>query len=396
MKITQRSVEAATYQGGTDYRWDDEVTGFGLRLYPSGRKAYVAAYRVNGRKRIMVLGRHGALTVAQARKLAQEKLHSVSKGIDPSRERQAARQAPTVAELGERYLLDHAGPKKKLRSAEEDRRNWQLHVLPRLAGRKVAEVTREDVDKLHSAMRAAPYAANRVLALLSKAFTLAEVWGWRPDGSNPCRHVERFKEEKRERFLSPEEIGRLGDGLSAADYQATESPTVVAAVRLLLFTGCRLSEILTLRWEHVDLGAACLRLPDSKTGRRIVYLSPPAREVLASLERAEGNPYVIEGARKGEHLVNLEKPWRRIRAQVGLEDVRLHDLRHTFASIGAGAGLSLPLIGKMLGHTQPATTARYAHLAADPVRRAADLVGAEIGGALSGKPGAEVLTFGGA
>ena len=385
MKLTKRTVDGAVYRGGTDYRWDETLQGFGLRLYPSGRKSFVVSYRAQGRKRIMVLGRYGVLTADQARREAKKALGKVAEGTDPSRNRRALLLAPTVKDLAERYLLDHA-PKKKASSVRDDRRMWDQRILPSLGQRKVAAVQRQDVDRLHSAMRDAPYAANRVLALLSKAFNLAEVWGWREDASNPCRHVKAYKEERRQRYLSAEELRRLGRVLQQVEQERVELASVVPAIRLLLYTGCRLGEILRLRWEDVDLDAGCLHLPDSKTGKRIVVLARPAIAILAALEPRSDNLWVLPGRRAGQHLVNLSKPWRRIRGRASLPDVRLHDLRHTFGSVSAGAGVSLHLIGKMLGHSQPATTARYAHLANAPVRRAVDLVAEEIETALGSAP----------
>jgi integrase len=240
-------------------------------------------------------------------------------------------------------------------------------------------VTRVDVTKLHHANRAAPYQANRVLAVLGKMFNLAERWGLRPDGSNPCRHVEKFFERKRERMLSPAELARLGEALAAYD----GSPYVVAAVKLLVFTGARLGEVLGLQWAWIDFERGEARLPDSKTGAKTLHLPPPALAVLADLPRLGGNPYVITGAKAGAALVNIEKPWRAIRQVAGLDDVRLHDLRHAFASVAASSGMGLPIIGKMLGHTQSATTARYAHLESDPVKAAAASVAGKIAAAMS-------------
>ena len=217
---------------------------------------------------------------------------------------------------------------------------------------------------------------------MSKMLNLAERWGLRPDGSNPCRHVEKYAERKIERFLSAEELARLGEALLEAERTQTELPSVVAAIRLLLLTGCRFSEIITLRWDEVDLERKCLRLRDSKTGAKTVHLSEPAIEVLQSVDREPGNPFVIVGAKPGSHLVNLRKPWCRIRASAGLDDVRIHDLRHSFASVAVAGGLSLPMIGALLGHSQPATTQRYAHLAGDPLRQATNLIGGRIATAM--------------
>jgi integrase len=249
---------------------------------------------------------------------------------------------------------------------------------------KVADITRSHIANLHYEMRETPGAANRVLALLSKMFNLAEQWGYRPDTTNPVRHVERYKEKKLERFLSSEEFARLGDVLAECERTQSEYPSVIAAIRLIIFTGARVSEILELRWKDVDFEHMCLRLPDSKSGAKVIYISSPALSVLDGMERYESNPFVIVGREPMSHLVNLRKPWSRIRKQADLDDLRLHDLRHSFASIGAGLGISLPIIGKMLGHTQAATTQRYAHLAADPVREATDKIGEVIAKALGG------------
>jgi integrase len=257
-------------------------------------------------------------------------------------------------------------------------------VLPALGTKKVAAVTRADIGSLHHAMRETPGAANRVLALLSKMFTLAEQWGLRQDGSNPVRHIERYRERRFERFLSSAELARLGETLAEAERTQTEYPSVLAAIRLLIFTGARLSEILELRWDQVDFERACLRLPDSKTGAKLIHLSPPALDVLFSIEQHESNPYVIVGREPCAHLINLRKPWGRLRAKAGLPDVRLHDLRHSFASVGAAIGVSLPILGKILGHTHAATTQRYTHLAADPVQEAVHKIGVTIAAAMQG------------
>lgn len=387
-KITKRLVDSLKAGDRDVFMWDDELRGFGVRVKPSGAKSYLVQYRnKHGRSRRLTLGTHGRLTPEKARELASARLGDVDAGGDPAEDRKGWREAPTVAEFAARYLDHHAESKKKARSVAEDRRLLDKHILPALGTRKLADVTRADMTALHHSMRQTPYQANRVLALLSKLMNLAERWGNRPDGSNPCRHVEKYRENKRERFLTAEELMRLGDALTEAERTAMERPSVIASIRLLVLTGCRLSEILTLRWEHVDFGHACLRLPDSKTGRKTIHLNAPALALLAAVEREDGNPWVIRGQRKGCPLVNLEKPWRRVRTQAGIEDVRLHDLRHSFASVAVGLGEGLPMIGKLLGHTQAQTTARYAHLAADPVKAATERVGAALAGMMNGKPG---------
>lgn len=390
-KLTVRSVESIK-PGETDiFVWDTEVPGFGLRVWPSGKRVFVLQYRTRHRQtRRPVIGQYDTMRPEQARRIARQWAAEVQRGHDPSGERKEARKAPTVADLAERYMTEHARAKKRPRSVKSDETILRLHILPTLGTKKAIAVTRADISKLHHAMGSTPGAANRTLALLSKMMNLAEKWDVRPDGTNPCRHVERNPERKMERFLSADELNRLGAAFADAEQTRTELPNVIAAIRLLIFTGMRLNEVLTLRWKHVDLEGRCLHLPESKTGAKAVYLSAPALEVLTRVDRQEGSPWVIAGARPGAHLVNLRKPWHRIRQRAGLDDVRLHDLRHSFASIAAGLGEGLPIIGKLLGHTQAATTHRYAHLAADPVRMANERIGATIAGMMRGQ-GATVV-----
>jgi integrase len=399
-KITKRSVDAlkAAADSAEAVLWDSELKGFGVRVQRGDAKSYVLHYRVGtGRGaplRKLTIGRHGSpWTPETARKEAKTLLGMIEDGADPAADKMARREAPTIAELAERFLAEHAEAKRKGSTAAEYRRLLDKIILPALGRRKVADVTRADVTKLHHANRAAPYQANRLLAVLSKMFNLAERWGLRPDGSNPCRHAEKFAERKRERMLSPAELACLGEALAAYD----GSPYAVAAVKLLVFTGARLGEVLGLRWDWIDFERGEARLPDSKTGAKTLHLPPPARAVLAELLRFDGNPHVIAGAKVGAALVNLEKPWRAIRKAAGLDDVRLHDLRHAFASVAASSGMGLPIIGKMLGHTQAATTHRYAHLASDPVKAAAAAVAGKIAAAMGAgsgekaEPGATVV-----
>jgi len=256
-------------------------------------------------------------------------------------------------------------------------------INPILGRQRIADVTRADVTGLHHRFRDRPYQANRCLSVLSKMMNLAEAWGLRQDGTNPVRHVRKYQEHKRERYLRGQELQRLGAVLSDAQANHTETPFTLAAIGLLILTGARLTEILTLRWGYVDLANGLLRLPDSKTGAKLIYLNDAAIKLLRAMPRMQDNPYVIAGKKVGARLINLQKPWRRIRAAANLNDVRIHDLRHSFASVAVSGGMSLPMIGKLLGHTQPATTARYAHLAADPIRAASNTVGIEIAAFMS-------------
>ena len=388
-KVTKRAVDELA-KAGDGVLWDAELKGFGARCRGDG-VSYSVRYRAgSGRAapiRTVTIGRHGSpWTPETARAEARRILAAVEGGADPAGER----KAETFADLAERYLADHAAVRLKPRSADEDRRMLARYVLPAIGRHKLADLDRMAVAKLHHGLRHAPYMANRVLGLLSRMLNLAERWGLRPDNSNPCRFVDKFKEASRERFLSAAELAKLGEALAGAEAKNAELPSAIAAIRLLALTGCRLGEVLTLQWEHVDFEGACLRLPDSKTGAKVVHLSAPALEVLAGLER-NGTPWVIWGTKADAHLVNLQKPWRRIRTAAGLEGVRIHDLRHSHASVAVGLGEGLPMIGKLLGHSQVQTTARYAHLATDPVKAATERVGGAIAAMLSGRKGGEVV-----
>ena len=354
-----------------------DIKGFGVRIRKSGRKNYVLQTRVDGKLRWFTIGQHGRVTVDEARAAALEILAATNKGIDP-RDANAKREAePVMAELGRRFLEEYVPVHCKPSTQGEYRRSVELFIDPAIGEMRISEVQRKDIAKLHHDMRDKPYQANRTLGVLSKMSSLAEVWGLRPDGSNPCRHVKRYKERNRERFLSPEETQRLGEVLREAE---DEMPSAVAAFRLLLLTGCRLSEIQFLRWEYVK--DDYIELRDAKTGGRVVPLGPEARAILAGLSREHDDPWVISGRLPGSHITDLQKPWRRIRARAGLADVRIHDLRHSFASRALALGESLTMIGKLLGHTQVQTTARYAHLARDSMHTAASRITESIGGNL--------------
>ena len=277
-KLTKRAVEALKANGADTVYWDGELTGFGVRVRKSGRKNYVLQTRVHGKLRWFTIGQHGRITVDEARAAALEILAATKKGIDP-RDADAKREAePVMAELGRRFLEEYVPVHCKPSTQGEYRRSVELFIDPAIGDMRISEVQRKDIAKLHHDMRDKPYQANRTLGVLSKMFSLAEVWGLRPDGSNPCRHVKRYKERNRERFLSPEETERLGEVLREAE---DEMPSAVAAFRLLLLTGCRLSEIQFLRWEYVK--DDCIELPDTKTGGRVVPLGPEARAILAGL-----------------------------------------------------------------------------------------------------------------
>ncbi len=393
-KITKRLVEDLIAKDGKElWVWDKELPGFAIRVKPTGVKAYVIQYRnLHRQSRKITLGRHGVLTPEEARRLARQTLAAIERGEDPAQDRRARRDALTVADLAKRFDEEHISVRLKPSTAQEYRRNLRRFILPAIGRLKVADVTRADIARFHHELRHIPYQANRNLEVISKMFNLAELWGLRPDGSNPRRHIKKYPEEKRERYLNPQELARLGEVLREVEQEGIESPSSIAAVRLLIFTGCRLNEIMTLRWEYVDFEGRRLRLPDSKTGARVVHLGAPALEVLSNIERLPDNPWVITGKKSGARLTDLQRPWRRIRKRAGLDDVRIHDLRHSFASGAVALGEGLPMIGKLLGHTQVQTTARYAHLAADPVKAAAERVSSNIAALMDG-PSAEVVSL---
>jgi integrase len=381
-RLTKRTVEQIAPGSTETIHWDDELRGFGVRIWPSGRKVYLVMSRVKGRLRKITIGPHGPITAEKARVRAHEIISEAKAGRDPAKEFDQARKAPTVKGLGERFLKEHVAVRCKPSTQAEYKRSVELFINPKIGTRKVTDIERQDITELHHGLSHIPYQANRTLGVLSKMFSLAEAWGIRPDGSNPCLHVKKYVEQKRARFLSPEEFAALGKALREVEQDGSETQSAVDAVRLLMLTGCRLGEIMTLKWDYVDLKARELRLPDSKTGAKIVHFGKTAADVLKGIEKLEDNPYVITGKKQGSRLTDLQHPWRRIRAKAKLDDVRIHDLRHSYASGALALGEGLPMIGKLLGHTQVQTTARYAHLANDPVKAAAGRVSDMIGAAM--------------
>ena len=378
--ISKRTVEALSVEKDTVF-WDRELTGFGVRAYPSGSRYYVVQSRgPEGQKRVTV-GRHGVISADQARRRAAQIINRIKAGEEPVPEPLPAKLAggPTVAELAARYLEEHVLVRCKASTARTHRQIVGKHLLPELGKLPAAAVGREHVTALHYKLRHTPATANMVIAALSQMIKRGEDWGLIPEGGNPCRFVVKYKARRHERFLTEEEFRRLGRVLDELEAGGGVPVHAAAALRLLMLTGCRCNEILTLRWEDVHLEAKELRLRDAKAGPRAVPLSPPAVKVLAELPRVPGNPWVIAGRKPGVRLPNFNAYWYRARARAGLDDVRLHDLRHSFASRALALGESLPMIGKLLGHSQIQTTARYAHLARDSVRESAVRVAASIG-----------------
>jgi integrase len=351
-------------------------------------------YRAGGRSRRRSIGQHGALTADQARTEARKLIGEVARGGNPAEDRQRERRDPTIRSLCDRFLDEYAAHHCKLTTRKGYQSYIETAIKPRLGSRKINDLTRADVVAFHHDLRQRPYTANRAVAMLSKMFNLAEDWGLRREGSNPARRIRKFREEEKKRYLADDEQARLGQALADALETGEETEHAVAAISLLMLTGCRLGEILTLKWDHVT--PYHLELPDSKTGRRRIPLPREAHEIITSLPRMHGNPYVILGETAEGHLVNLQKPWLRIRAAAGLEDVRMHDLRHTYASVAVMSGIDPFLLKEIMGHKNLQTTLRYAHFADDAVQRAAGSVASRLAGALarrSSRPKFRVIGF---
>ena len=378
--LTERTVDALSGGGRDVIFWDPELPGFGLRIYPSGAKVFLAQGRGPRGSRRVTVGRHGAVSADEARRQAALVLARIGSEEGPDSAPDAKAGAGlTLADLAARYLREHVAARCKPNTARAYRKVIGRHLLPALDEIPIAALGREHVAELHHRLRATPAAANEVISVLSRMLNRAEAWDLLAAGSNPCRFVARFRARRPERFLTGEEFRRLGGALDALEAEGRLPPHPAAALRLLMLTGCRSSEVLTLAWADVHLRARELRLRDSKTGPRVIPLSAPAVTVLKGLPRVPGNPWVIPGRKPGTNLNHLGYYWRQVRQRAGLEDVRVHDLRHSFASRALALGESLSMIGKLLGHSKIQTTARYAHLARDSVKESAARVAASIG-----------------
>lgn len=385
-KITKRTVDALK---PSQIAWDHELKGFGVRRR-GNTISYVVKYRAGrgreARQRWYLIGHHGApWTVQTARAEATRLLMQVQLGGDPSATRANQHNAPTVAQLWEQYRERVGVPSKKPRTLAEDDALARDYILPSFGAQRAAAIMRADVARWHAGLASKPARANRALALLRAMLNRAETWGALAEGTNPAARVEKFRERMRERYLTADELERLGATLNDFASRGACPPSAIALLRLLLLTGMRLGEGLTLKWNHVDLEAKVIRLPQSKTGPKAVPLPTPALALLARLrpERAEG--FVFPGAREGHPLQGIQKMWQRIRRAANLTGVRIHDLRHGFASVAVQAGESLYLVGKVLGHRNAATTERYAHVSTDPLRPVAESASLRIEAALNGK-----------
>jgi integrase len=405
-KLDTQSVKAFEAPAtGNRIVYDSEVKGFGCRITAAGAKSFILNYRAGGRERRYTIGSFPDWSVVAARNEASQLKREIDRGRDPMAEREHDRQAPAMTDLCARYLAEHVDIHNKPRTRVENRRMVEQIIKPRLGRLKVEAVDREDVMRLHREMGRTPRQANHVLSLLSKMMNLAEVWRMRPDGTNPCRHVQRYAETKRERFLSAAELERVGAALRAAEAEGAIRPEVAACIRFLALTGCRLSEAVSLTWDVIDSKASVWRLAEAKAGARIVPLGAPALALLASLGRSDGQVFasadgkpvtdnVIERAWIGEKAQPKHRKVARpgIRDRAGIPDVRVHDLRHTMGTYAGGAGLNAFMVRDLLGHKTMSMAGRYVSRNADPLRAAADAVSGQIAAAMEGKP-AEVVSI---
>ena len=371
MSIRKISLKAIAELAPGQTIWDADVKGFGVRCQ---RRAavYVLKYRdQNGRQHFLTIGRHGApWTPDTARKEARRRLRVLTECQTNTGD--LSGPSPTLEAFSKTYLESYARLHKKPRSVAEDLRNLELHILPALGAKRLADITAADIAQFHAGRGTCPSNANRCLALLSHIFSIGAKWGAIPAGINPCRGIKRFRERIRERFLSAEEVVSLGRAFAEVDVSAGESKEdwrAVNILRLLVYTGARLSEILTLQWSWIHWDEGYARLPDSKTGTKTVPLPQPALDVLRKIsdEHGRSGKFVFPGTRSDTHFTGIQKPWQRIRLRAGLRDVRIHDLRHCFASTAVAHGESLYLVGAVLGHRTTSTTQRYAHLAMQPI-----------------------------
>jgi integrase len=405
-KLTKRVVDEAVSAGATLFLYDTDLKGFGLKVTASGTKTFVVEYRPGsgGRgapKRRMTLGKYGALTTEEARGLAKNILARVHAGEDPAQEKIASRSEMTIGELCDTYITDGCET-KKASTVATDRGRIERHIKPLLGKKKVKEISRADIERFMRDVAAGKTAADiktikrgraiveggrgtatRTVGLLGGIMTFAVDRGLRPD--NPVRGVKRYTDKKGERFLSSSELAQVGMALATAAREGA-NPKAIAIIQLLALTGARKSEIAGLKWQEVDLERGYLRLGDSKTGAKALPVGAPAREVLASQPRIGGTEYVFPAASGGGHFQGVEKVWRQVRAAAGFDTLRLHDLRHSFASVGLARGDTLAVIGAILGHADVKTTSRYAHLADDPVRTAADGIAQAVHAAMGGGP----------
>lgn len=375
LKLSKSVVDKLAPESREIVCWDDALRGFGVRVKPNGTKSYIIQYRSRktGRSKRHTIAQVGPLmSFAAARKDAMRLLSEVAQGGDPVEEHRNARKSESLTDLADQYLAHHARPKKRPKSVENDVSMLNGIIIPKLGSRKVAEISHRDIQALHNGLRDIPYRANRTLALLSKMFELSIRWGWRTD--NPAKGVERFHEEKRHRWLSEDELARL---TSALDDQPNQ--TAANAIRLQLLTGARIGEVLSAKWGDFDLKRGVWTKPSHHTKQKRTEHLPLSSAAVALLKAMQENSavdvsWVFPGRTPGHPIKDLKRFWKAVTTAANLLDYRIHDNRHTHASHLISSGLSLPVVGRLLGHTNPLTTQRYAHLSDNPLREAVEVM----------------------
>lgn len=373
MKLTKKNVESLEPTGTRYEVRDDELIGFSIRVGATGEKSFYLTYRAGkGRaaplKRLRI-GTFPSMTVEQTRQIVKQKLAQIAMGGDPAQEVKEGKNAPLFHEVIETFLQEHVDAKLKPATQHQYRTLTQNHLIPAFKKMKMADITYRHVAKLHHDLQNTPYFANRCAAVLSKFFDWCEKTGYRDRGTNPVRGLEKYREEKRLKFMESSELEAIGEGIAKLEKQDAIDPTIAAALKVMLLTGARCSEILTLKWEYFNESKEKALLPNSKTGAKVLPIPPTAWEVISALPRV--NEYCFPGRWGRGHIINVKDTWKRICKAGGISGWRIHDLRHAFASYAANSGKSLPIIGKILGHSQASTTSRYAHLAENPVAQAA-------------------------
>jgi integrase len=383
-RLTESLLDNLKPTNRDQFVFDTMLSGFGFRLTPAGTGIFFVS------KPRRTVGLRAEISAAEAREKAREMLVDIRQGKDPHLERRAREAAiaagsMTVRQLAEQWMTQYVRPKLKPRTVADYEKLLAKHILPALGHLTVAGVTRADVTALHVAMKDTPRRANYTVRTIQGMMTYGCDNGLRPPLDNPVRKIKLYRERARERFLSEDEIGKAADAITAVERDGIIGPHGAAGLRLALFTGARSGEITAIEWRHIDWQRRFIRLPDSKTNEpRTIHLSDAAVEVLKTLPRV--GKFAIAGAKPDEAYKNLSRAWIKVRDRTpGLADVRLHDLRHSYASLAAGQGVSLQMIGKLLGHKVPATTQRYAHLARDAVAAVNDQLGAAMVAAIDRK-----------
>jgi len=386
-KFTKDLIENIVAAGVETTVFDSATPGFGFRLTANRKGIWLARARAGDFRAKVSLGTYPEKSLSAARAEAHAALRDIRDGKDPRAEKAARRMAAqagktTVGELADRWLKEHVRLKLKPRTVSDYERIIDQRIKPRLGALPVSAVSKSDVIAFHATMANTPRRANYVVATFRALMAFAEDVGLRPANSNPAKRIKMYRQGVRERFLSEEEIGKAADAIAKAEKIGKIGPHAAAGLRLALFTGARSGEITAAEWSHIDWKRKQIRLPDSKTNEpRTIHLSDAALEVLKDLPRV--GSFIVAGRYKDEPHQNLTRAWIIARAYGGLQDVRLHDLRHSYASLAAGRGVSLHMIGKLLGHKVPATTQRYAHLARDAVASINDELGAAMQAAIS-------------